>query len=191
MSAHPIRPKKLLSLDNVFGREAAGRGPLSAGRQLTRQSDDGLGRREVIRAACASSLGLLCASLTGCAAGKTDAPATPLVPLPAPVQGRITLALGDFPQLKDVGGGLVGRASGMPDPIAVTHQEQGTFLAFTAVCSHMANTLTYNALNASLDCSRHGSSFELDGRVITGPATEPLRLIPTAFDGAMIAIITG
>ena len=135
MSPLHMRPKKLVSLDNAFSPHVAGAARLSAGRQALEGSHDGLGRRDVMRAACASSLGLLCASLMGCGARPGDGPTTPLVVLPAPIEGRITLPLGDFPQLKDVGGGLVGRAYGMTYPIAVTHQEEGKFFAFTAVCS--------------------------------------------------------
>jgi nitrite reductase/ring-hydroxylating ferredoxin subunit len=191
MSAQHIRPKKLVSLDNATTGGPGGAALLSAGRRGGSNSPDGPGRREVLRAACASSLGLLCASLTGCGAAPGEGESTPLVSLPAPVGGRITLSLADFPQLREVGGGLVGHADGMSAPIAITHQEEGKFLAFTAMCSHMATTLKYNQLNATLDCGRHGSTFELDGTVITGPATAPLTFIPTELHGGRLGIITG
>ena len=171
MSAQHIRSKKLVPLDNATTADSGGMALLASGRRGGSYSSDGPGRREVLRAACSSSLGLLCASLTGCGAAPGEGPSAPLVPLPAPVGGRITLALADFPQLRDVGGGLVGHADGMTAPIAITHSEEGKFLAFSAVCSHMATTLTYNALNATLDCAGHGSTFELDGGrlgIITG-----------------------
>ena len=55
----------------------------------------------------------------------------------------------------------------------------------------MSCVLGFNPLNATLDCPCHGSSFELDGRVINGPAFRPLRTLPTSFDGHAINVITG
>jgi Rieske Fe-S protein len=108
--------------------------------------------------------------------------------LPAVVNGRVTLPLMDFPQLQPVGGGLVGQANGMPEPIAVTRMNDTTFFALSGVCTHQACVLGFNALNATLDCPCHGSSFDLDGQVITGPAVRPLRNLRTEFTGDAVIV---
>jgi Rieske Fe-S protein len=114
----------------------------------------------------------------------------PLISLPPAVEGLITMRLSEFPQLQGVGTGLVGRAAGVSDPIGIVHDEATGFFAVVATCTHMACPLRINTLNATLDCSCHGSSFELDGRVINGPATEPLRKLPVEFDGQLVSIRT-
>ena len=50
----------------------------------------------------------------------------------------------------------------------------------------MACILRYNHLNATLDCPCHGSSFELDGAVVSGPAVKALRVLTTDFDGNVV-----
>jgi cytochrome b6-f complex iron-sulfur subunit len=143
-------------------------------------------RRDLLKLAGALSCGLGCGAADG---GGGAVP--PLIALPAVVGGRITLPVGEYPQLREVGGGLVGRASGMPDPIAVTREQEQRYFAFTAVCTHMACVLSYHALNALLVCPCHGSTFELDGTVLTGPATRSLRPLPTEFDGRLLGVVTG
>ena len=151
--------------------------------------DDGdparLVRRDLFKLA-----GAICGGL-GCAAAGEPGARPPLVALPAVVGGRLTLPLRDYPQLREVGGGLIGQASGMKDPIALTREQEQRFFAFTAICTHMACVLSYHSLNALLVCPCHGSSFDLDGQVLTGPATQPLRPLPTEFDGQILGVVTG
>jgi len=87
--------------------------------------------------------------------------------------------------------GLVGEAAGMVEPLAIMREQQDRFLAVRALCTHMTCILNFNELNATLDCPCHGSSFELDGTVVTGPARQPLRVLPTRFDGTMLSVILG
>jgi cytochrome b6-f complex iron-sulfur subunit len=119
--------------------------------------------------------------------GDVDPTTPPAVPLPAPVGGRITLNLAEFPQLQTAGG-LIGRAPGVADPIAIAFDADKRPLAVIATCTHMACPLRYNALNATLDCVCHGSSFETDGRVISGPATKRLRVLQSELRGQLLGI---
>lgn len=109
------------------------------------------------------------------------------VPLPAPVAGRITMNLADFPQLQ-TDGGLIGRSPGVADPIAITFDAEKRPLAVVATCTHMACPLRYNSLNVTLDCLCHGSTFETDGQVITGPAVKSLRVLPSELHGQLLDI---
>ena len=146
-------------------------------------------RRTLLKVVCAST-GSLCGALAGCG----SAPQTPdqnLVSLPAVIGGRVEIPIDMFPMLQEVGGGVVGRARGFDEPLAITRQGDKSFFAFAAMCTHMACVVRWNGLNATLDCPCHGSTFDLDGKVLTGPATKPLRLLPTEFDGAIVGVITG
>jgi cytochrome b6-f complex iron-sulfur subunit len=148
-----------------------------------------LGRRDLLKVACAST-GALCGALAGCGGGGMPEPSwREVVTLPAAINGRVTLPLADFPQLAHVGGGLVGRSSGIAEPIAIARTEQTVFTAVVGVCTHLACILSYNALNATLDCPCHGSTFEVDGRVLTGPAERPLRVLPTELLGDALGVV--
>jgi glycine/D-amino acid oxidase-like deaminating enzyme/nitrite reductase/ring-hydroxylating ferredoxin subunit len=58
---------------------------------------------------------------------------------------------------------------------AVFREERGVFRAVSAVCTHMGYVLGWNAVDRTWDCSCHGSRFTLDGTVLHGPATTPLK----------------
>jgi Rieske Fe-S protein len=152
-------------------------------------ADHTMERRTLLKVLCAST-GSLCGTLAACG----SAPQTPeqvLVSLPPVMGGKVEIPLEMFPMLREVGGGVVGRAHGFDDPLAITRQGESSFFAFTAMCTHMACVVRYNALNATLDCPCHGSTFELDGTVLSGPATKPLKVLPTDFDGHIVGVTTG
>jgi Rieske Fe-S protein len=41
-------------------------------------------------------------------------------------------------------------------------------------CTHLGCLLRFNAAETSWDCPCHGSRFDVDGRVLEGPAVDPL-----------------
>lgn len=51
-------------------------------------------------------------------------------------------------------------------------EDAASVLAFDAVCPHAACTVTWGASQFNCDC--HGSQFNADGSVLTGPSTQPL-----------------
>jgi glycine/D-amino acid oxidase-like deaminating enzyme/nitrite reductase/ring-hydroxylating ferredoxin subunit len=60
------------------------------------------------------------------------------------------------------------------DNVAAYRDEGGTVHAVSAVCTHMGCLVGWNDTDRTWDCPCHGSRFELDGRVLHGPATQPL-----------------
>jgi cytochrome b6-f complex iron-sulfur subunit len=157
---------------------------------LVTMSQPKLERRSLLKVLCAST-GALCSGALGACGSEpaTGGTGTPVyVNLPAVVSGTVTLALDDYPQLKKDGGGMVGRATGMDDPLAVVRIDEATYMAMPGICTHMACPLKFNSLNATLDCVCHGSSFELDGTVINGPATKALTSYETKLEGNSLRI---
>jgi len=112
----------------------------------------------------------------------------PIVDLPRVANKTIALPLGDFPALAKVGGSIIGRADGYAHPIVVARVDDGSYAALDAICTHQACVVEYNALNLTLDCPCHGSSYEVDGRVINGPAVLPLKDFTATSDGAILTI---
>lgn len=54
--------------------------------------------------------------------------------------------------------------------IAIYKDEQNKYHGFIPVCSHLGCILKYNSNEKTFECPCHGSRFDLDGKVIDGPA---------------------
>jgi cytochrome b6-f complex iron-sulfur subunit len=104
------------------------------------------------------------AALTGCAAFV----ATPVTP----VNGEITLPLRNYPQLEQPGGFLRLRPAGSGAMIYVVAAGPGRYAALSSVCTHLQCTV--NVEGSQIRCPCHGSTFDREGNVLQGPATQPL-----------------
>ncbi|RTL46071.1 MAG: FAD-dependent oxidoreductase [Candidatus Melainabacteria bacterium] len=58
--------------------------------------------------------------------------------------------------------------------VAVCRDEHGNLCERSAVCPHMGGIVSWNSLEKSWDCPVHGSRFDMNGKVIDGPANEDL-----------------
>lgn len=76
---------------------------------------------------------------------------------------RAAPADADEGKIVDVGG----RAAGL-------YRSDGQVRAVSVVCTHMGCLVGWNPVDRTWDCPCHGSRFAEDGRVVHGPATEPL-----------------
>jgi Rieske Fe-S protein len=120
--------------------------------------------------------------------GCTDTPSVKVVDLPAVANQTISFPLADFPELDKPGGSIVGKASGYANPIVIARVSDTSYAALDAICTHMNCTVSYNALNLTLDCPCHGSTYEVDGSVIGGPAPRPLTPFTAHSDGTTLTI---
>jgi cytochrome b6-f complex iron-sulfur subunit len=141
-----------------------------------------ISRRGFLGGSAAVVLPVLCGGCTNAP------PGPPIVDLPPVANKQIAIPFSDFPDLMKLGGSLVGRASGYPNPIVIAQVNQGMFVALDAICTHMNCTVSYNALNVELDCPCHGSTYEVDGRVIGGPAPLPLTSFTASSDGTRVTV---
>lgn len=71
------------------------------------------------------------------------------------------------------------------DGIVLTQPKAGEFTGFSAVCPH-AGCAVSKVDGAKVLCPCHGSTFGLDGAVISGPAREPLAPAPITVRGDSI-----
>jgi Rieske Fe-S protein len=56
----------------------------------------------------------------------------------------------------------------------VYRDEAGGLHAVSLRCTHLGCLLRFNSAETSWDCPCHGSRFDVDGRVLEGPAVDPL-----------------
>ena len=68
-------------------------------------------------------------------------------------------------------GGIV-QVGGLP--AAAYRASDGTLHLRSPACTHLGCRVAWNAAERSWDCPCHGSRFDVDGRVLQGPATRPL-----------------
>lgn len=122
-----------------------------------------LTRRAVLISAAA-------APIAACGSNPANAP----VAAP-PASGQKIVAVADVP----VGSGTI------VDGTLVTQPSAGVFKGFIARCTHAGCALSRVMDGAAL-CPCHGSTFGLDGEVLRGPATEPLRTRAVAVRGTEI-----
>lgn len=59
--------------------------------------------------------------------------------------------------------------------LAVYRDQEGAVHAVSALCTHQGCQVAFNAVEQSWDCPCHGSRFDVDGRVLDGPAKKPLQ----------------
>ena len=79
---------------------------------------------------------------------------------------------------------LVQAANGV---FLVAHTGPGSFVALTGICTHQTCTITGFA-NQTYVCPCHGSTFDVNGRVLGGPAPRALREYPTQFNEGVLTI---
>ncbi|MGW0823071.1 FAD-dependent oxidoreductase [Streptomyces sp. NPDC002845] len=70
------------------------------------------------------------------------------------------------------GQGDVVRAHG--ERVAVHRDDDGHLNALSARCTHLGCLVAFNSAERAWECPCHGSRFDVDGKVIQGPATRPL-----------------
>lgn len=116
-----------------------------------------------------SGLGALgvAAALAGCGGSDDDSTSTPTVDT-----GAELATTDEVP----VGGGIILTEQ----KLVITQPTEGTFKAFTAVCTHQGLLVT-SVEDGTIRCANHGSSYSVEsGEVEGGPA--PSALAPVEID---------
>ena len=58
---------------------------------------------------------------------------------------------------------------------AVYRDPDGQLHAVSATCTHLGCIVAFNDAEKAWECPCHGSRFDVDGQVLQGPATWPLK----------------
>ncbi len=60
-------------------------------------------------------------------------------------------------------------------PLVVINRRGSGFIALSRVCTHLGCLVGYDKFNNKLVCPCHAGEFDLEGRVLSGPATKSLQ----------------
>lgn len=115
-------------------------------------------------------------------------------PLPAGNNiGIIEIKLSDYPVLRQEFSSIRIGVNGIDEdgvtpsgffyPIIVSRAAGNQFHALDAGCAHAGCVvLPYDGIDQAIFCPCHGSSYAIDGSVLTGPTTSPLTAMDITFD---------
>ncbi len=72
--------------------------------------------------------------------------------------------------------------------IAVYRKGDGSCVALSADCPHKRCDVVWNTNDKTWDCPCHASRFKADGRLLQGPAVDPLRKLSSQDMGEEIEV---
>jgi Rieske Fe-S protein len=99
---------------------------------------------------------------------------------------KLAVKLEQVPALQKVGGAVILKLAGK-DVILIRTSESNV-RALSPICTHQKCYVKYNGSTRKLDCACHQSSFDLDGKVLGGPAPAPLPTFAARLDGDRIVV---
>ena len=142
-----------------------------------------IARRAFVCACAARAAALGAATLGTAALGACASLVTREI---AAIDGRLELALAQYPELMERGGSLRILPLGERDPVYVLAQDDGTFAALSPICTHLGCTVEIQG--QWLACPCHGSMYDRRGAVLQGPAQRSLEHFSTrvSADGVLI-----
>ena len=86
--------------------------------------------------------------------------------------GRISLDLTELKERMGEGNAIALTAPELAEPILLLRRDSGEFEAIGSRCTHLGCRV--RPTGHVLSCPCHGSAFDLDGKVLRGPAQKPL-----------------
>ncbi len=100
----------------------------------------------------------------------------------------VNLSLAKHPKLAEPGG--IVRVEGRDGDarLVVIRKADNTLVALSMECTHWGCDLDWVKDKAELDCPCHGSRFDLDGKVLEGPADEPLPAYPVSEADGVVTV---
>jgi cytochrome b6-f complex iron-sulfur subunit len=73
-------------------------------------------------------------------------------------------------------------------PALLVNTPEGTLVALSAVCTHLACTVRFDAESGTLFCPCHNGRFDLAGTVLSGPPPRPLETFAVTVSGSDIIV---
>ncbi len=138
----------------------------------------GFNRKDFLKASCSAACALL---LTGVSSSCSS---SQVIAASRNGNGKVSIPLSAFTQ----SGSRIVRVEKATYDFLIVKRGPEDFIALVMRCSHQDWNLTAN--KGGLSCGLHGSTFNLNGQVVNGPATEPLMKLQVLISGDEL-ILTG
>ena len=74
--------------------------------------------------------------------------------------------------------------------IIIARVDANTYDAVSKACTHQGYTIAYQSGNKEFHCSAHGSNFDVNGKVVNGPASIALVKYNTQLNGNKLRIFS-
>lgn len=137
-------------------------------------------RRDFLRSTCHACAALalvpVAVSLEGCASGaRMLAVENGVLSVPMDTLGKGTTA--------------VVSGQGLANKLMIVKRADGSFTALELICPHKGGPLKEHG--DGLECDWHHSRFDLDGKVLNGPAKTDLKSYPVEANGKMLRVRVG
>lgn len=101
--------------------------------------------------------------------------------------GSLIVDTTPFPELEKPGGAVLVSTGPNGDALLLVRSGPGAFHALSPVCTHLGCEVRPTRFGFRCPC--HGSSFDFDGKVVSGPANEPLSAYPVRVEGTRVEIV--
>ena len=125
---------------------------------------------------------------TASSAGGTTQASQPSTTSPTVEQGEVIVQEAFLPPNQAFAFNVAGE--GAPQPAVLIHMQDGSWVAYSAVCTHKGCEVGYQLQTQQLGCPCHGSVFDpaQSGQVVQGPAQQPLEQIPVEASGGNVTL---
>ena len=103
--------------------------------------------------------------------------------------GKIVVDLARAPELAEANGAVRLEGKNLPERVLLTRGEDGAYRAFKNRCTHMGRRLDPVPGAGQVQCcSVNKSTFENDGKCVSGPGKKELATYPVTVEGGKLEI---
>ena len=105
--------------------------------------------------------------------------------LPPGVNGHVAeldLSSSKYKSLNAIGGYIYVQS------LIVIHPSDTQYVALSSICTHQSCIVGYNSNYKRIVCPCHGSQYDLNGKVLVGPAPRSLKKYTVTLDGSTLVI---
>ncbi len=103
--------------------------------------------------------------------------------------GKLSIKLAQIPELSSLGGAVQIDDNLLPEKVLVIHGADGNYYSFKNVCPHAGRKIDVLKGTMNLECcSISESTFDYEGKVLSGPAKESLTSYLLTVDANQLTI---
>lgn len=97
---------------------------------------------------------------------------------------KLAIDMDKLPELSKVGGSVFKQILGQP--VLLVRVSERDIRAFDPTCTHKKCKVEFTAEKSRFDCKCHKSAYDIDGKVLGGPAPKPLNRYRSKFTGTKV-----